>query len=226
MKLQYLLIILIAFAISCTNNEDSHQHNHEHHGHHHDHNKSNKHMNKTSFEELVARFEDSTRVEWQKPDEVVALLGEIDGKTIMDIGAGTGYFAFRLAEKGANVIAADVDERFIDFINKKENDKVTTRKVPFDSPNLAKAEVDAVIIVNTYHHIENRTDYFKQVLDGLKENGQLMIVDFKKQKTTHGPPVDHKFTEAEVMEELKTAGFTEFEVNSELLEEQYVIMAK
>lgn len=223
MKLQYLLIILILFVISCTNNEEHHKHNHEHH---HDHNKSNKHMNKTSFEELVARFEDSTRVEWQKPDEVVALLGKIDGKTIMDIGAGTGYFAFRLAEKGANVIAADVDERFIDFINKKENDKVTTRKVPFDSPNLAKAEVDIVIIVNTYHHIENRTDYFKQVLDGLKENGQLMIVDFKKEKTTHGPPVDHKFTESEVMEELKIAGFTEFEVNSELLPEQYVIMAK
>lgn len=226
MKLSHLLIILIAFAISCTNNEDSHQHGEQHHGHHHDHNKSNEHMNQSSFEDLVARFEDSTRIEWQKPDEVVALLGEIDGKSIMDIGAGTGYFAFRLAEKGANVIAADVDERFIDFINKKENDKVTTRKVPYDSPNLAKAEVDAVIIVNTYHHIENRTAYFKQVLEGLKENGQLMIVDFKKAKTTHGPPVDHKLSEEEVMKELETAGFTDFEVNSELLEEQYVIMAK
>ena len=223
MKIQYLLFITFLIA-SCTNNEESHQH--KHHGHHHNHNKSNKHMNKNSFEDLVARFEDSTRVEWQKPDEVVALLGDLAGKTIMDIGAGTGYFAFRLAEKGANVIAADVDERFIDFMNKKENDKVTTRKVPYDSPNLAKAEVDAVIIVNTYHHIENRIEYFKQVLEGLRENGQLMIVDFKKEKTTHGPPVDHKLSEKEVMKELKSAGFTTFEVNSKLLSEQYVIIAK
>ena len=225
MKFQYVL--LFAFLIvSCNNSEESHQHEHNNHGHHHDYNKSNEYMNKNSFEDLVARFEDSTRIEWQKPDEVVALLGEIEGKTIMDIGAGTGYFAFRLAEKGANVIAADVDERFIDFINEKKNEKVTTRKVPYDSPNLAKAEVDAVIIVNTYHHIENRTDYFEQVLEGLKENGQLIIVDFKKEKTTHGPPVNHKLSEDEVMKELKTAGFTEFEVNSELLSEQYVIMAK
>lgn len=225
MKYSYLLIICL-FAISCNTTEEHEKHSHHNHSHHTDDNKSNKHMHQSSFDDLVNRFEDSTRAEWQKPDEVIALLGDLKGKSIMDIGAGTGYFSTRLANQGATVIAADVDDRFIDFINNKKLENVTTRKVPYDSPKLAEKEVDAVIIVNTYHHIESRVEYFKQVKSGLKTDGQLMIVDFKKEETPHGPPVDHKLSETEVMKELKDAGFTDFDLNSKLLPYQYVIIAK
>lgn len=226
MKIQYFLACCCFLILSCNNNSETEQHEHKHKHHHTDSNKSNVHMNKSSFEDLVQRFEDSTRIEWQKPNEVIALLGDVKGKTIMDIGAGTGYFAFRLAEKGANIIAADVDERFIDFINKKEVQNVTTRLVPYDSPKLAEAEVDAVIIIDTYHHIEARTKYFKQVLKGLKKDGQLMIVDFKKEETPHGPPVAHKISADDVVKELKESGFTTFDINKDLLPYQYVILAK
>ena len=68
--------------------------------HHHNHGAANEHMNKTSFENLTAAFEDTERIKTQKPDEVIALLGNIQGKTIMDIGAGTGEITKELSQAG------------------------------------------------------------------------------------------------------------------------------
>jgi ubiquinone/menaquinone biosynthesis C-methylase UbiE len=144
----------------------------------------------------------------------------------MDIGAGTGYFAFRMVAKGAKVIAADVDERFIEFIENKRIERVEARLVPYDNSNLKPNEVDVVIIVDRYHHIENRTTYFKTVLKGLKVDGRLIVVDFKKKETPHVPPVNHRISADEVMKELKTGGFTSFEIEEYFLPDQYVIIAK
>ena len=110
---------------SCNSNHD-HQKG-EHYNHHHtDHNKSNQHMNENSFEDLAQRFEDEDRAAWQKPELVIEKLGDIKGNKIGDIGAGTGYFSFRMVELGANVTAIDVDERFIDFIKDKIAKESTT----------------------------------------------------------------------------------------------------
>jgi len=97
---------------------------------------SNLFMNKRSFENLVQNFENEEREEWQKPEEVIALLGDIEGKTIMDIGAGTGYFAFRMSAKGAKVIAADVDDRFINYVEEKRdslNDPLLVTERSYDA---------------------------------------------------------------------------------------------
>ncbi len=163
---------------------------------------------------------------------VVARIAPKPGETVMDIGAGTGYFSFRLADAGATVIAADVDDRFLAYIAGRKkglglaDDRLTTRKVPYDSSSLAEAEVDMVIIVNTYHHIEGRTAYFAQVKKGLKAEGELVVIDFFKKELPVGPPIEMKINEAKVQEELREAGFTTFEVNTELLENQYIIRAR
>lgn len=193
-------------------------------------NLSNIFMNKKSFENLVQFFEDPEREKYQKPEEVIKLLGNIDGQKIMDIGAGTGYFAFRLATHGANVIAADVDDRFLEYIqNKKDSinaSLVTTRKVEYDDPLLKNEEVNHVIIVNTYHHIDDREEYFSKVIKGIKPGGSLMVVDFKKDKKSPGPPKRYRVATNKVTEELKEAGFRLFEVNKDLLENHYIVIAR
>lgn len=202
------------------------EHSHKH-GHGHGH--ANEHMNSTSFEDLVKRFDSPERNAYQQPEKVLDYIGDVSGKKILDIGAGTGYFSFKLAAKGADVIAGDVDDRFQKFIQdkiEKENaPKVALRKLPYDSPALAENEVDKVLIVNTYHHIEDRIAYFGKVLNGLKAGGELLVIDFKKQDGP-GPPVKMKMAAAFITKELKAAGFTEFEVNDSLLEHQYIIRAK
>ncbi|MEZ4764522.1 MAG: methyltransferase domain-containing protein [Calditrichia bacterium] len=193
---------------------------------------ANDHMHKSSFEELVQRFESPERDAYQQPEKVLEYIGDVSGKKILDIGAGTGYFTFRLAKAGASVIAGDVDDDFQNYIREKvekeglDSLNISLRKLPYDSPSLAPAEVDIAIIVNTYHHIENRTAYFAEVLAGLKPGGELIVIDFFKKEMPFGPPVEKKITEAQVREELAAAGFSQFEIETELLEYQYIIRAK
>jgi cyclopropane fatty-acyl-phospholipid synthase-like methyltransferase len=199
--------------------------------HHSGTNHANEHMHHSDFETLVSRFDDPARDEWQKPATVIALLGDLSGKTVADIGAGSGYFSFRLAKKAQKVIAIDIDQRFLDYINQKnaglaEKLPIETRLAAEDDPRLAPNEVDIVIIVNTYHHIENRPVYFANVREKLNKNGALIVVDYFKKELPVGPPTDIKLSEAAVIGELKKAGFENITVDSKSLAYQYIIIAR
>lgn len=192
---------------------------------------ANQFMHHADFDQLVARFEDPARAEWQKPRKVIASLEPLEGKTVADIGVGTGYFAFPIALKAAKVIAIDIDQRFLDYINhKKQTQKsggnIETRLTTPDSPGLKGGEADLVLIVDTIHHIENRTEYFRKLKRGLRDGGALVIIDFKKHETPTGPPVELRLSADEVKSDLEAAGFKVAPTNMETLPYQYVIKAQ
>ncbi len=231
------LIILFVLCLSCKDtprNRDTSQVKDDVHEHHSEKQSkpgaANEHMHRSSVEDLVERFESPERDAYQKPQKVLEFLGDIQGQTIMDIGAGSGYFSVKLAERGATVIAADVDDEFQGFlqdrIEKNSIENIEIRKIPYDSPNLKEEEVDMVLIVNTYHHIENRPEYFAQVRKGIKPKGALIVIDFFKSEIPVGPPLDHKLPIDVVVSELKKAGYTSFDVNVDLLPYQYIIKAR
>jgi 2-polyprenyl-3-methyl-5-hydroxy-6-metoxy-1,4-benzoquinol methylase len=191
------------------------------------------HLHRMSFQDLVARFEVAGRETWQKPEEVIDLLGDIHGKTVLDLGAGTGYFSVRLARHGAKVIAADIDKRFLDFIQARakaegtDGGQVVTRLIPYDNPGLSAAEVDAVLMVDVYHHIENRPVYFGKLRNGMKPGAALLIVDFHPNKNNpEGPPPELRIAPRDVEAELRKAGFTQFDWKEDWLEYQYVLIAR
>jgi len=213
------------------NENDMQEHKHSQANHeNHEHGRANKHMHQSSLDDLVKRFESPERDEYQQPDKVLAYLGDIKDKTIMDIGAGTGYFSVKLADHGAHVIAADVDDDFQDYLKKRIEDNhltgIETRKIPYDSPGLSHQEVDMVFMVNTYHHIENRVEYFKKVRQGIKNDGSLVIIDFYNIELPVGPPVGHKVGLDVVVNELKEAGFETLDLDVNLLPYQFVIRAR
>lgn len=225
------LITTVALCISlllgaCNTNTSNDNHSKKQHE---NHNKSNKHMNKASFDELAKSFEDKERASWQKPGLVIEKLGDIKGKEIADIGAGTGYFSFRMAELGANVTAIDVDERFQNFIKEKIEKENTinlkTKLVGYDNPELAENEFDALIIVDTYHHFNDKIEYMTHCFNGLKTGGVLMNVDFKNKETAHGPPVDHRISAEEVKKDLLKVGFIDVKIDQTTLPEQYIVTA-
>lgn len=224
----YALTLLVLCLFSCQSHENK---QHDGHGHHH-HGEANQHMHESSYEELIEHFESKERDDYQQPDTVIAFLGDLSGKKIMDIGAGTGYFSFKLAEAGASVIAADVNDRFQEFIKERKeklsvgDDEISLRKLSYDSPSLDSAEVDMVIIVNTYHHIEDRIAYFSKVKNGLKPDGKLVVIDFFKKDLPVGPPTEMKIAQSQVADELKQAGFESVDLNNSLLEYQFVLVAK
>lgn len=191
---------------------------------------ANEYMNARPFEELVANFESPERMLWQRPDALLDLVGDLDSKTVADIGSGSGFLAFRMAERGARVLCVDVDERFLAYILGKRDalglaEQIEPRLSPYDRPALGAGEVDLVITVNTYHHIEDRVSYFRFVRDALLPGGRLVVVDFKEGEQPVGPGPAMKIKASRIEAELRDAGFNTFSLDRKTLPYQFVLTA-
>jgi len=195
----------------------------------HPHSDANEHMHKQSIDQLVKNFEDPERDAWQKPQEIIHFIGNVSVKTIIDIGCGTGYMTAYLAKAGAEVICADVNDELLAYAEHKMDSlqlNVEIRKIPERYCGLIKNEADVALLINTYHHIDTRVHYFSQLRELLKPEGELVIIDFFKKELPYGPPISMKLSTEEVVSELKSAGFSEFEIDSTTLPYQYMIKAK
>ena len=197
----------------------------------HEENEANRYMNRNSIESLVNAFDSPDRAEWQQPDKVIEVFGDVNGQKIMDLGAGSGYFSLRLAAKGAHVIAADVSASFQEVISEKlENEdfkelshNIELRKVEYDDPKLKNGEVDGILVVNTWHHIDDRRSYMKKAMKGINDGGKIVIVDFKL-GVRGGPPDSHKLGLQDAMMEIEGLDFKEIVVDTLMLERQYLII--
>jgi SAM-dependent methyltransferase len=162
-------------------------------------------------EQWAKEFDDPARDGWQMPGRVIDALGLEGGQSVADIGAGTGYFSSRLARSAAapTVYAVDIEPSMVAYLKTraaKEGLKNLTAVQAGDTgPNLP-APVDAILIVDTYHHIPNRVAYFTKLKSSLKPGGKLAIVDFRKDAPS-GPPPEFRFTADQISGELAQAGY-------------------
>lgn len=186
----------------------------------------------SDFNLLVKRIEDPSRREWQNPQLVIKELGDLSGKTLVDIGAGTGYFTFRVAPQAGKVIAVDIDRRFLNYINERKLDyegewtnRIETRLTVQDNPGIRKGEADDVLIVNTYHFLKDRVSYLKKVKEGMKPGGILLVVDFKEGNFSVSPPTELIVSPEVAVNEIKAAGFKQISVDRLSLQYQYIIKA-
>lgn len=188
--------------------------------------------NGNEFETDAREYESPDRVIWQKPDLVIQQLGDVNGKTVADLGAGTGYFSRRIAYKGARVIAIDIDPQAIQWMQEQKSrfpvelqDRLIIRKATEDDPKLAENEVDIVLLVNTYSYIKNRVTYFKRLLKSIRKGGTVLIIDFKKKETPFGPKVSERVDIGDVEKELTQAGYYIIQKDESSLEYQYILKA-
>ena len=157
-------------------------------------------------------FDDPARDKWQMPDRVISELGVKAPMAVADIGAGTGYFSIRLAKvgPGVTVYASDIEQAMVGHLQKRAAGEKLSNVTPVlasaTSPNLPKP-VDLVLIVDTYHHLSNRTAYFRELRKSLAPSGRIAIIDFRKD-APDGPPVEFRFTAEQIESEMKQAGFT------------------
>ncbi len=168
----------------------------------------------TGIEKWVKVFDDPERDAWQKPAEVAAALDLKPGMVVADLGAGTGYFEGHLS-RGVSpagiVLAIDTEPEMVEHIGKRCRGVNLPNVVPVlaapDDPYLPRGRVDRVLIVDTYHHIDARLDYFRGMRDALTPGGRVAIVDFHKKPLPVGPPPEHKLTREFVVDEMKQAGW-------------------
>jgi len=186
-----------------------------------------------SFDLQIIKWEDPTRQTWQDPKFVIAALGDLDGLVIADIGSGTGYFTFQLAVSAKKVIAIDIEQRFLNYIEDRKSEmydrhlagKIETRLTTPDKPSLSANEVDVVLMVNTIGYIKDRPAYLTVLRKGIGESGRLVIIDYKVGKMPVGPDEDSKVSEADIKLVLQQAGFVIDNVDNQSLQYQYLINA-
>jgi ubiquinone/menaquinone biosynthesis C-methylase UbiE len=161
----------------------------------------------------IAALEDPKRDAYQKPDEVVAALTLKPGEIIADIGAGSGYFALRLAPHvGApgHVYAVDVSPEMIRRMNQRIRDakllNISTILAAPDDPLLPQP-VDRFLFVNVWHHIPDRPVYLALMKRLLEPNGQIVMIDFHKKDLPVGPPAAMKISREDLVAEMKKGGF-------------------
>ena len=186
----------------------------------------------STFNDMVRSYEDEDRVVWQKPEIILEKMGDLNGKTVADIGAGTGYFSFRMLKNAKKVIALEIEPRFIRFIDSISlelsttmSDKLETRLVESQNTNLKPNEIDAALMVNTYMYVSNREDYLKQLYKSINVGGKVVVIDFKKQDLPLGPSLDEKLAAADVVRELQNAGFQSVLLDEQSLDYQYIVTA-
>lgn len=185
------------------------------------------------FESLVKNLEDPERVNWQNPQMVLDKMGDLSGKTIADIGVGTGYFAFRILREGGRVIGIDIEQKFIDYIEERKSDlpeelseNLITRLTVPDDPAIGPEEADWVLIVNTFYILNNRISYLKKIRQGLKPGGKLIVVDFKTGDMPIGPPDIEKVSVEQAASLIRSAGFNILESDQGSLQYQYILVAQ
>lgn len=173
-------------------------------------------------------FDDPSRDGWQKPDTVIKVMEMTPGMTVADIGAGTGYFEPHLSHavgSSGKVLALDIEPDMVahlrDRAAKEQLANVEARQVAADDPGLARSSTDRILVVDTWHHIANRTDYASRLAVALKHGGQVFVVDFTRE-SQQGPPVEHRIPPEEVARTLEAAGLVVRTVDAGL-SDQYVV---
>ncbi len=188
-----------------------------------------------TLQNLLNQYDPPDRVVWQKPEVVIEKMGDLSQKTVADIGAGSGFFSRRLAQHAKKVIAVELDERFIQFMDSLKRVELSpqyqshfeTRLATPTNSNLKPNETDFVLIVNTFIYIQNRVAYLKHLYDVLPKGGKILIVDFKKKRIpVKYPPVNVRLELFEVENELEKAGFVNILSDDCSLDFQYIVTAE
>jgi predicted methyltransferase len=179
----------------------------------------------------VKEFDDPARDAWQQPDMVLAAMGIGSGMTVADVGAGTGYFLpylSRAVGPQGRVLALDIEPDMVRYMRERATREgfanVETRVVTSGDPALAAGKVDRVLVVDTWHHIDDREAYAEKIADALVPGGAVYVVDFTAE-ATHGPPKHHRLAREQVARELASAGLF-VEPSPVALPEQYIVVAR
>ena len=170
------------------------------------------------------------RVEEEHPDQALDALNLQPGSTVADIGAGVGYFTFRMAERVGPtgiVYGQDIQPEMIRLL--KEN--MATRKVTnvrpvlgtYDDPKLPKNALDLILLVDVYHEFSEPVKMVDAMRESLKPNGRLVLLEYRGEDPRVPIRPEHKMTLKQVRAEIEPQGFR-FDESIETLPWQHIIV--
>lgn len=173
------------------------------------------HTHEYGFSDAAKRsktFDDPKRDEWQKPHELIQALALKPDAVVADIGAGTGYLAVRLAHMTprGRVYGVDLEPDMVNFLRTRA---AQAGLANFSAVLAAPGElrlpekVDLAVLLDVYHHIGDRENYFRKLKASLKPDARVAIIDFRLD-SPQGPPVGARLAPERVRAEMVRAGYT------------------
>lgn len=170
---------------------------------------------------------------WQRPDQIMDALGIADASVVADIGAGSGWFTIRLARRvGPHgiVYAEDVQKEMINAISRRVGREGFNNVKPWlgsnNDPRLPASALDAVLMVDAYHEVEDRVTMLANIARSLKPQGRLGIVDFRLDGTGPGPAPEERVSPDAVVNDARKAGLKLIRQESFLPFQYFLIFGK
>ncbi|MDQ2948510.1 MAG: class I SAM-dependent methyltransferase [Acidobacteriota bacterium] len=159
-------------------------------------------------------LERSEREKEEAPSSAIDSLGIKKGMNVADIGAGTGYFSFRLARRvgpSGRVYANDIQPEMLDRIREKAHaEGVTNVEAVLGGeadPKLPLGKMDIVIMVDVYHELSQPQEMLQRIRASLKPDGRLILLEYRKEDPAIPIRPDHKMSIPEVKTEVEAEGF-------------------
>ncbi len=162
-----------------------------------------------------AHFNDLSEKEDEASVNVIPYLSLSKGDIVADIGAGGGYFSFKLSEAvggSGRVYSVDISKECTEFISRSAQEKgITNIQVVLASPDDSKLKsgtIDLVFIRNTFHDITDRVNYFSKLRSVLKKKGRVAVIDYDPAKLGFFRNLfGHSLEEKVIISEMKNAGY-------------------
>jgi cyclopropane fatty-acyl-phospholipid synthase-like methyltransferase len=180
----------------------------------------------------AAWLERPEREDEEAPSKALDALGLKPGMVVADIGAGSGYYASRMARSvgpTGKVYATDIQPAMIDILNRRIKleglDNMTAVLGGVEDPALPANSIDLAIMVDVYHELQSPQAYLQKLRGAFKPGGRLVLLEFRKEDPKIPILEVHKMSVAEVKQELEAEGYLLDEV-IETLPWQHIIVLR
>lgn len=180
----------------------------------------------------AAWLEREEREEQERTDLAVQLLPLENDAVVADIGAGTGYYTFKISERVPNgkVLAVDIQPEMLVLLEAKQKElgvkNVETILGKEDSPQLPKGAVDLVLFVDVYHELEYPFEMMENIVASLKPKGKVVLLEYRAEDPNVPIKKLHKMSAMQVIKEMKAVGLSFVENKAQLPWQHFMVFEK
>ncbi|WP_367281909.1 class I SAM-dependent methyltransferase [Tunicatimonas pelagia] len=174
-------------------------------------------------------LERSEREKEERTDLLIDALALKQDDVVADIGAGSGYFTFRMSPlvPQGKVLAVDIQPEMLQMIEEKEQKQqiknIETVLGTIEDPKLPKGSVDWVLLVDAYHEFSHPYEMMLAIAESLSPTGKVALVEYRAEDPSVPIKPRHKMTEAQAVKEMEAVGL-ELVENKDLLPQQHLMI--
>jgi ubiquinone/menaquinone biosynthesis C-methylase UbiE len=182
--------------------------------------------------QVAGWLERPTRGFEERPRLVIEALNLQQTDIVADIGAGTGYFSFRIAPlvPQGKVLAVDIQPEMLDILDSLKQEKNITNVESIlgsvTSPNLPPDTIDLAFMVDAYHEFEYPFEMMSEIVKALKPGGRVILVEYRGENPFIPIKALHKMTQRQVKKEMSAVGLVWQETQEFLLQQHFMVFEK